>query len=168
MCSEFANSQVSAVQEGDVDKDQSVKIRNCRFSSLFGAADPWAAVEIDQMCLHVGGGTGETVEEGAESSWSRETPDGTDRQRHTLVALRPCVALRCAEQLPRVIAEGLSAGFLRYLKCEHVNHTKTQPRGSSGLERNPPRQTTDRRESGTGVQTPSATSPSPLRSLAAF
>ena len=43
-----------------------------------------AVVEIDQMCLHVGGGTGETVEEGAESSWSRETPDGTDRQRHTL------------------------------------------------------------------------------------
>ena len=84
MCSEFANSQVSAVQEGDVDKDQSVKIRNCRFLSLFGAA----VVEIDQMCLHVGGGTGETVEEGAESSWSRETPDGTDRQRHTLEALR--------------------------------------------------------------------------------
>ena len=64
-----------------VSKLEIVGFRRCFWRSS-------AAVEIDQMCLHVGGGTGETVEEGAESSWSRETPDGTDRQRHTLEALR--------------------------------------------------------------------------------
>ena len=91
-----------------------------------------AAVEIDQMCLHVGGGTGETVEEGAESSWRgverRRTGLTGAAERHTLEALWPC-DVRSPEQLPRVIAESLSAGFPRYLKCEHVNHTKTETRG---------------------------------------
>ena len=64
-----------------VSKLEIVGFRRCFWRSS-------AAVEIDQMCLHVGGGTGETVEEGAESSWSRETPDGTDRGSGT--PLRPC------------------------------------------------------------------------------